>query len=60
MLKIYVTLLVTSKEYVPNMAELIAQRAYCLDKVEDVEVITAFPAVPVGEKAYTNGHKETA
>lgn len=59
MQKFYITLLVTTKAHVPDMAELIAQRAYCLDKVEDVEVITAFPAVPASGQ-YTNGHKETA
>lgn len=56
-MKSVITLVVEHREPIPLLADLIAQRAYTLDKVEDVEVVgcgnnvdlIALPVLEMGE-----------
>lgn len=51
----YVTLKVTHKA-MTDLCEHIAQRAYTLPAVDDVDVMACFPAIKESEHECANGH----
>lgn len=55
MIVTYVTLKVTHKA-MPDLCEHIAQRAYTLPAVDDVDVMACFPAVKEPDAVPCNGH----
>jgi hypothetical protein len=57
-MKTFVSLVIEHPKPVDDLAEKIAQRAYVLTGVENVEVVSEFPALAIPTVQHTNGHAQ--